>query len=67
MVEKTEDTIHQKHYASEERLTRLLNIKDDVGWNPTMDLTIHNGADVSIGTLPKEERMQGGQMIETTE
>ena len=24
---KTEDTIHQKHYVSEERLTRLLNMK----------------------------------------
>ena len=25
MVEKTEDTIYQKHYVSEEKLTRLLN------------------------------------------
>ena len=25
---------------------------------------VHNGADVSIGTLPVEERMQGHQIIE---
>ena len=50
-----------------ERLTRLLNMKDDVGWNPTMDQAIHNGADVSIGTQLEEERMQGDQIIETTD
>ena len=27
MVEKAEDTIYQRHYVSEERLTRLLNMK----------------------------------------
>ena len=32
----------------------------------TKDPTAHNGADVSIGTQPEEERMQGEQMIETT-
>ena len=67
MVDKAEDTIYQRNYILVERLTRLLNIKDDVKWNPTMDLMIHNGADVSIGTLPEEERMQGDQMIETTD
>ena len=28
---KADDTIYQRHYISEERLTRLLNMKDDVG------------------------------------
>ena len=64
MVEKAEDTIYQRHYVSEGRLTRLLNMKDDVGENPTKDLPVHNGDDVSIGTLPVEERMQGHQIIE---
>ena len=31
MLEKAEDTIYQKHYVSEERLTSLLNMKDVVG------------------------------------
>jgi len=28
---KTDDTIYQRHYIPVERLTRLLNMKDDVG------------------------------------
>ena len=32
-----------------------------------MDRAIHNRADVSIGTHPEEERMQGGQIIEATD
>ena len=32
--------------------------------NSTTGLMVHNGADVSIGTLPVEERMQGHQIIE---
>ena len=28
---KADDTIYQRHYIPVERLTRLLNIKDDVG------------------------------------
>ena len=31
MVEKADDTIYQRHYVSEGRLTRLLNMKDAVG------------------------------------
>ena len=50
MIDKAEDTIYQRHYVSEGRLTRLLNMKDDVGENPTKDLPVHNGDDVSIGT-----------------
>ena len=65
MVDKAEDTIYQRHYIPVERLTRLLNIKGDVGRNPTMDLTIHNGADVSIGTHSEEERMQRNQIQES--
>ena len=65
MVEEVEDTIYQRHYVSKERLTRLLNMKAVVGYNPTKDLVAHKGSDVSIGTQPKEERMQGDQIIET--
>ena len=35
--------------------------------NSTKDLTVHNGADVSIDTQSEEERMQGDQIIETTD
>ena len=31
------------------------------------DLVVHKGSDVSIGTQPEEERMQGDRIIETTE
>ena len=47
-----------------EELTKWSNVKDDVGWNPTMDRAIHNEADVSIGTQSEEEIMQGRQIIE---
>ena len=66
MAEEADDTIYQRHYVSEEKLTRLLYMKDAVGQNPTKDLVVHKGSDVSIGTQPEEERMQGGQIIETT-
>ena len=34
--------------------------------NLTKDLVVHKGSDVSIDTQLEEERMQGGQIIETT-
>ena len=40
---------------SDERLTRLMNMQDSVGQNPTKDLVIHKGSDVSIGTQLEEE------------
>ena len=40
-------------------------MKDGVKQNPTMDLVVHKGSDVSIGTQPEEERMQGDQIIKT--
>ena len=55
MVEKAEDTIYQRHYVSEEMLTRLLNMKGIVRENPTKDLVVHKGSDVSIGTQLEEE------------
>ena len=55
MVEKAEDTIYQRRYIPVERVTRLLNMKADVGRNPTMDRAIHNEADVSIDTQAEEE------------
>ena len=67
MFDKAEDTTYQRHYVSEERLTRLLNMEDVVGTNPTKDLVVHKGSDVSIGTQPEEERMQGDLIKETTD
>ena len=67
MVHKAEDTIYQRHYISKERLTSLMNMKDGVGQNPTKDLVVHKGSGVSIGPQPEEERMQGDQIIETTD
>ena len=52
---KAGDTIYQRHYVSDERLTSLMNMKDDVGQNPTKDLVVHKGSDVSIGTQPEVE------------
>ena len=37
------------------------------GNNLTKDLVVHKGSDVSIGTQLEEERMQGDQIIETTD
>ena len=42
-------------------------MKDGVEQNPTKDLVVLKGSDVSIGTQPEEERTQGGQIIETTD
>ena len=64
---KAGDTIYQRHYVSDERLTSLMNMKDSVGENPTKDLVVHKGSDVSICTQPEEERMQGDHIIETTD
>ena len=67
MVEEAEDTIYQRHYVSEEKLTRLLYMKDVVGQNPTKDLVVHKGSNVSISTQPEVERMQEYQIIEATD
>ena len=64
---KAVDTIYRRHYVSDERLTRLMNMKNGAGQNPIKDLVVHTGSDVSIGTQPEEERMQGDQIIETTD
>ena len=56
---KADDTIYQRHYVSKGRFTRLLNMKDIVGSNPTKDLVVHKESDVSISIHPEEERMQG--------
>ena len=64
---KARSTIYQRHYVSDGRLTSLMNMKDGVGQNPTKDLVVHKGSDVSISTHPEEERMQGDQIIETTD
>ena len=41
-----------------------MNMKNGVGQNPTKDLGVHKGSDVSIGTQREEERMQGDLIIE---
>ena len=64
MVIKAEDTNYQRRYIPMERPTRLLNMKDIVGSNPTKDLVVHKESDGSISIHPEEERMQGGQIIE---
>ena len=35
--------------------------------NPTKDLVVHNGSDMSIGTQPEEEGMQMQQVMESSE
>ena len=42
-------------------------MKDGVEKNPTKDLVVHKGSDVSISTQPEEERMQGDQFMETND
>ena len=42
-------------------------MKKVVRKNPTKDLVVHKGSDVSIDTHPEEEIMQGYQIIETTD
>ena len=64
---KAGDTIYQRHYVSEEKLTRLLKMKDVVGYNPTKDPEVHNGSDVSIDTQPEEEGMQMQLVMESSE
>ena len=53
-MRKAEDTIYQRHYVSDERLTSLMNMKYGVGQNPTKDLVVHKGSSVSIGTQLEE-------------
>ena len=45
----------------------LMNMKDGVEQNPTKDLVVLKGSDVSIGTQSEEDTMQGDQIIETTD
>jgi hypothetical protein len=35
--------------------------------NPTKDQVVGKGSDMSIGTQPEEERLQGHRIIETNE
>ena len=64
---KSENKIYQWHYVSGKELPKWLNMKGDVGQNPTKDLSVHNEADASIGTLPEEEGTKGHRTIKTTE
>ena len=68
MVEKAEDTIYQRHYVLGKELSKVfVNEGQFQMINLTKDLTVHNGADVSIGTQSEEETIQGDQIIETTD
>ena len=51
----------------EKELPKGLNMKDTIGQNPTKDPVVLKGSDVSIGTQPEEETIQGDQTIETTD
>ena len=42
-------------------------MKDTIDASPTKDLMTHNRVDVGIGTQSDEERMQGDEIIETTD
>ena len=42
-------------------------MKDGVGQNSTKDQAVPKEFDVSIGTQPEEERMQGDLIIETSD
>ena len=42
----------------------IMVVKDNVRKNSSNDLVVHEGSDVSNGTQPEEERMQGDQIIE---
>ena len=45
----------------------FMNMKDGVEQNPTKDLVVLKGSDVSIGTQQEEEIMQWSQTTETTD
>ena len=65
---KSENRIYQWYYVSGKRTSRGFRIRrtllDD---NSTKDLTVHNGADVSISTQSEEGTMQRHWSIETTD
>ena len=67
MVDKAEDTIYQRHYVLGKELPEVFVNEGHCRMiNSTEDLTVHNGADVSIDTQSEEETMQRHFIIETT-
>ena len=60
MVLKEEDTIYRRYYASGTELLEVycirMTLSDDIS---TKDRSIHNEADVSIGTHSEEEECRG--------
>ena len=68
MVDKRKGYNLTKALCIGEGLTRWLIIKDTVGYNnPTVDMAIHSGAEVSIDTQSEEERMQMQQIMDSSE
>ena len=67
MVEKAEDTIYQKALCIQGKAHKVIEYAGCYLINPTKDLVVHKGSDVSIGTQPEEERMQGGHILETSD
>ena len=60
MVGQSENRIYQWHYVSGKELLEVFVYKGHCQIdNSTKDLTVHNGADVSIGTQSEEESRQG--------
>ena len=68
MVDKNRGYNLPKALCIRERNSRGFCIRrtlsDDI---TTKDPMVHSGAEVSIGTQPEEEGMQGDQIIETTD
>ena len=67
MVHKAENTIYQRHYVSGKESQEFRSSRTLSDNNPTKDLMVHKGSDVSIGTQPEEERMQMQQVMESSE
>ena len=63
MVDKRRGCNLPKALCIREELTRWLNMRALSDNNPTKDLVVHKGSDVSINVQP-EEVMQGLQIIE---
>ena len=64
---KIEDLTHQSQFLSWEELKGFLNMQNQSNNNPPKDPVDRKESDMSIGTHPGEEFMQGHQMIRASE
>ena len=56
-----------KAICTREKTHKVIEYEGRCRMKSIKDLVVHKGYDVSIGTQPEEERMQGDQIIETTD